>query len=141
MNDADLILGKKKQVDMPAAKRMRFRCNARLMPLLDGLLEYKRMITGSDNFRPHNTGEWISGAKQTAACLDSYGVPEKDWTDWLAYALKKHNQNMLAAGKKPFVKSTRTLEYTVEGFVCHPDSDSEASRQRYAGAWEDDDDE
>ena len=131
MNDADKHFGPKPAVAMPLAKRMTFRCEPRLIPLLDGLLEHKRKITGNDLFRPHNTREWMSGAKQTASCLDSYGVPESKWEAWLEYGLRKHNQNMLAGGKNPFVKSTRTLEYTIEGFVCKPDPDSPEGREKY----------
>ena len=130
-NELDKHFGPKPAVSMPAAKRQTFRCEPRLVPLLDGLLAHKRMILGDESFRPHNPRSWIAAAKETAGCLDSYGVPEKEWADWLTYGLRAHNKNMLNAGKSPFVKDTRTLNYTVEGFVLHPDADSEKSRQRY----------
>ena len=104
-----------------------WRCEDRIKPLLDVLLKYKRMITGSDNFRPHNVTEWVSGARQTAACLDSYGVAESRWLDWMEYALRTHNNNMRESGKNPFVKSTRTLEYLVEPFA----TDATQNRDRY----------
>ncbi len=95
---------------------MNFRCEDRIKPLLDVLLDYKRVITGSDNFRPPNVSTWVSGARETARYLDSYGVPESKWEEWLWWALRKHNANMLQAGSDPSVKSTRTLQYTVEQF-------------------------
>jgi len=94
-----------------------FRCEDRIKPLLDVLLAHKRMITGSDNFRPPNIREWVSGARETARYLDSYAVPESKWEEWMRWALRKHNQNMLNAGSDPAVKSTRTLQYTVEQFA------------------------
>ena len=96
---------------------MTFRCEDRLKPLLDGLLSYKKMIAGNVHFRPHNAKEWISGARQTAACLDSYGVAEARWLDWLEWALRTHNNNMRKSGSSPIVKSTRSLEYLVEEFA------------------------
>ena len=95
---------------------MNFRCEDRIKPLLDVLLEHKRVITGSDNFRPPNVSTWVSGARETARYLDSYGVPESKWVEWLKWALRKHNANMLQAGSDPSVKSTRTVQYTVEQF-------------------------
>ena len=96
---------------------MDWRCEDRIKPLLDVLLKHKRMITGSDNFRPHNAREWVSGARQTAACLDSYGVAEARWLEWMEYALRQHNNNMRESGKSPVIKSTRSLEYLVEEFA------------------------
>ena len=95
---------------------MTFRCEDRIKPLLDGLLDYKRTMLGNIRFRPPNIKEWVSGARETARYLDSYGVPESKWEEWLWWALRKHNQNMLAAGGDPSVKSTRTLQYLVERF-------------------------
>ena len=95
---------------------MTWRCEDRIKPLLDVLLDYKRKITGNDHFRPPNVSEWVSGARETARYLDSYGVPESKWEEWLRWALRKHNQNMLQAGSDPSVKSTRTVQYTVEQF-------------------------
>ena len=102
---------------------MTWRCEDRIKPLLDALLAYKRMITGNAYFKPHNVGEWTSGARQTASCLDSYGVMEDRWPDFMKYALRTHNQNMLKSGSSPFVKSTRSLEYLVEGFAKTEDRD------------------
>jgi hypothetical protein len=93
-----------------------WRCEPRIKPLLEVLLKHKRVITGSDNFRPPNVSEWVSGARETAAWLDAFSVPESKWEEWMRWALRKHNQNMLAAGGDPSVKSTRTLQYTVEQF-------------------------
>jgi len=93
-----------------------FRCEDRIKPLLSALLTHKRMITGNIHFRPPNIKEWVSGARETARYLDSYSVPESKWTDWIAWALRKHNQNMIAAGGDPAVKSTRTLQYLVERY-------------------------
>ena len=95
---------------------MNFRCEDRIKPLLDGLLDYKRKMTGNDHFRPPNVSTWVSGARETASYLDSYGVPESKWEEWLWWALRKHNANMLQAGSDPSVKSTRTVQYTVEQF-------------------------
>lgn len=95
---------------------MTWRCEDRLIPLLDALLEHKKMITGNRFFRPPNIKEWVSGARETARWLDSFSVPESMWEEWIAWALRKHNQNMLAAGSDPSVKSTRTLNYLVERY-------------------------
>lgn len=95
---------------------MNWRCEDRIKPLLDVLLTHKRMITGNDHFRPPNVTEWVSGARDTARYLDSYAVPESMWEEWIAWALRKHNQNMLNAGSDPAVKSTRTLQYLVESY-------------------------
>ena len=96
---------------------MNFRCEDRIKPLLDVLLDYKRVITGSDNFRPPNVSTWVSGARETARYLDSYGVPESKWEEWLRWAFRKHNLNMLQAGSDPSVKSTRTVNYLVERYA------------------------
>jgi len=104
-----------------------WRTEDRIKPLLDALLTHKRMITGNMHFRPPNVKEWVSGARDTARYLDSYAVPESKWTDWIAWALRKHNQNMLAAGGDPSVKSTRTLNYLVERY----------SRQMDVGKYDD----
>jgi hypothetical protein len=95
---------------------MNWRCEDRIKPLLEVLLKHKRVVTGSDNFRPPNVSEWVSGARETAAWLDAFSVPESKWEEWMRWALRKHNLNMLAAGGDPSVKSTRTLQYTVERF-------------------------
>ena len=93
-----------------------WRCEDRIKPLLSALLKHKRMITGNDHFRPPNVTEWVSGARETATWLDAFSVPESKWEEWLWWALRKHNQNMLVAGGDPSVKSTRTLQYLVERF-------------------------
>ena len=95
---------------------MNWRTEDRIKPLLDALLDYKRKMTGNDHFRPPNVSEWVSGARETARYLDSYEVPESKWVEWLWWALRKHNANMLQAGSDPSVKSTRTVQYTVERF-------------------------
>ena len=95
---------------------MNWRCEDRIKPLLDNLLKHKRMITGNNFFRPPNIKEWVSGARETARWLDSFSVPESMWVTSLLWALRKHNQNMLAAGSDPSVKSTRTLQYLVERY-------------------------
>ena len=96
---------------------MHWRCEDRIKPLLDALLAHKRKMLGDIRFRPHNVSEWLSGARQTAACLDSYGVAEARWLEWMEYALRQHNNNMRESGKSPIMKSTRSLEYLVEEFA------------------------
>ena len=93
-----------------------WRCEDRIKPLLDELLAHKCMITGNQFFKTPSTKEWVSGARETARWLDSYNVPESKWREWMQWALRKHNQNMLNAGSDPSVKSTRTIQYTVEQF-------------------------
>ena len=98
---------------------MNWRCADRIKPLLDALLKHKRMIMGDNFFSPFGkmTGEWISGATETAGWLDTYGVSESRWMDWMEYGLRTHNNNMREAGKSPYVKSTRTIQYTMEDFA------------------------
>ena len=98
---------------------MTFRCEDRIKPLLEALLAHKRMITGNDNFKPTSKTirHWVSAATETANILGSYDVPERLWMDWMTYGLRKHNNNMLAAGKDPFIKSTTTIDYTIEKFA------------------------
>ncbi len=97
---------------------MTWRCEDRIKPLLDGLLAHKRLMTGDNNFRPTSKTitHWVSAATETANILAAYGIPEKKWPEWMRYGLRKHNNNMLAAGKDPTVKSTTSIDYTIEKF-------------------------
>ncbi len=98
---------------------MNFRCEDRIKPLLDGLLAYKQMIDGDQLYRPtaKRIREWVSGAVEYVAEMESWNIPEARWIDCMDYGFRKHNSNMLRSGNDPTVKSHRTIEYLVDPFA------------------------
>ena len=119
MNDADLILGKKKHVDMPTAKRSHFARYPDVQELCDTFMDEMGW-----NHDPYTIRQIAAGARDFKRAI---GNDPK----LLLHTIKKMKRvKLLIASPRSCITIARRVE---------PDPDSEASRQRYAGAWEDDD--
>jgi len=118
-DNADLILGKKKHVDMPAAKRSPFARYPDVQVLCDTFIE--EMDWNTD---PYTIRQIAAGARDFKRAV---GNDPK----LLLHTIKKMKRDKLTIASP---RSCITIARRTE-----PDSDSEESRQRYAGAWEDDD--
>ena len=119
MTDADLILGKKKHVDMPSAKRSHFARYPDVQVLCDTFIE--EMDWNTDNYT----------IRQIAAGARDFKSAVGNDPKLLLKTIQRMKRDKLTIASP---RSCITIARRVE-----PDPDSEASRQRYAGAWEDDD--
>ena len=119
MNDADLILGRKKKVDMPSAKRSHFARYPDVQVLCDTFIE--EMEWNADNYT----------IRQIAAGARDFKSAVGNDPKLLLKTIQRMKRDKLTIASP---RSCITIARRTE-----PDPDSEASRQRYAGAWEDDD--
>jgi len=119
MNEADLILGKKKHVAMPSAKRSHFARYPDVQVLCDTFIE--EMEWGTDNYT----------IKQIAAGARDFKRAIGNDPKILLKTIQRMKRDKLTIASP---RSCITIARRVE-----PDADSEEARQRYAGAWEDED--
>ena len=126
MTDADLILGKKKQVAMPTAKPNvnNWRCVTQLWGILDAFKEeYPHLIMTA---RDRSTN--YAAAKEVLQIIG-----EKDGPMFIHRAARHRRANVLEVATIYSLISYRNI------WFGKPDAYSEESRRRYAGAWEDED--
>ena len=124
MNDADLILGKKKHVDMPAAKRSPFARYPDVQELCDTFMD--EMGWNTD---PYTIKQIAAGARDFKRAIGN------DPKLLLKTIQRMKRDKLTIASPRSCITIARRTE---------PDPDSEASRQRYvtgefADFWEDDD--
>ena len=119
MTDADLILGPKRHADMPAAKRRHFARYPDVQVLCDTFIE--EMEWNND---PYTIRQIAAGARDYKSAVDN--DPKR-----LLKAIQRMKiEKLTIASPRSCITIARRTE---------PDPDSEESRQRYAGAWGDDD--
>ena len=119
MTDADLILGPKKRTDMPTAKRSHFARYPDVQVLCDTFIE--EMEWNND---PYTIRQIAAGARDYKSAVGN--DPKK----LLKTIQRMKIEKLTIASPRSCITIARRTE---------PDPDSEESRQRYAGAWGDDD--
>ena len=126
MTDADLILGRKKKVDMPTAKRSHFgRYPVRIRSVADAFMD--EMGWSAD---PTTIRDVAAGAKRFVdVCGENPELVRK------TIRHLKHNAPHIYRK----IGSPGSLYKTARGLGATVDADSDEARQRYAGAWEDED--
>jgi len=126
MSELDKYFGSKEDVEMLPAKRNtnNWRCVTQLWGILDAFKEeYPNLILTA---RDRSTN--YAAAKEILQI-----VGETDGPKFVHRAARHRSSNNLAVGSLYSL-----IQYRLIWFGGN-DPDSEASRQRYAGAWEDDD--
>ena len=119
MNDADLILGPKKRTDMPPTKRSHFARYPDVQELCDTFIEEMEW-----NHDAYTIRQIAAGARDYKQAVDN--DPKR-----LLKAIQRMKRvKLLIASPRSCITIARRTE---------PDPDSAKARQRYAGAWEDDD--
>ena len=119
MNDADLILGPKKRTDMPPTKRSHFARYPDVQELCDTFIEEMGW-----NHDAYTIRQIAAGARDYKQAVDN--DPKR-----LLKAIQRMKRvKLLIASPRSCITIARRTE---------PDPDSAKARQRYAGAWEDDD--
>ena len=119
MTDADRILGPKKQATMPTARKSHFSRYPDVQVLCDTFIEEMEW-----NADPYTIRSIAAGARDYKQAVGN------DPKLLLKTIQRMKRDKLTIASPRSCITIARRTE---------PDADSEESRQRYAGAWEDDD--